>query len=69
MPLEIEALRKICSLENIEVTTHAARRLEQRGISVGDILSCIKTRRRMNHDLFYLQGDSGKSHYNLYDRI
>ena len=43
MPLKIEALREICSLENIEVTTHAAKRLEQGGISVGDIISCVKT--------------------------
>ncbi|RJW36600.1 hypothetical protein DXC97_18700 [Lachnospiraceae bacterium TF09-5] len=31
-------LRKICILENIEITMHAARRLEQRGISVNDKL-------------------------------
>ena len=42
MGLNIHELRKICSLENIEITLHAARRLEQRGILIKDILSCIQ---------------------------
>ncbi len=41
MDLNIEKLRIICSIENIEITLHAAKRLEQRGISIADILSCI----------------------------
>lgn len=43
MELNILDLQKICSIENIEITLHAAKRLEQRGISVNDILSCIST--------------------------
>lgn len=39
--LQIDNLRKICSIENIEITLHAAKRLEQRGISIKDIISCI----------------------------
>lgn len=38
MELDINNLRKICIPENIEITMHAARRLEQRGISVNDKL-------------------------------
>ncbi len=41
MELCISSLQKICSLQNIEITLHAARRLEQRGISVEDIISSI----------------------------
>jgi hypothetical protein len=41
MELNIETLRKICSLENIEITMHAAKRLEQRGISIKDVMECI----------------------------
>lgn len=41
MCLKIEELQKICSLENIQITLHAAKRLEQRGIQVDDVLSCI----------------------------
>lgn len=40
--LKIEDLQKICSLQNIEITLHAAKRLEQRGISISDIISCIE---------------------------
>ena len=36
-------LQKICILENLEITLHAAKRLEQRGIVTDDILSCIHT--------------------------
>lgn len=39
MDLNIEKLRIICSIENIEITLHAAKRLEQRGISIADIKS------------------------------
>lgn len=39
--MQIEDLQKICKLENIEITLHAAKRLEQRGITTDDILSCI----------------------------
>ncbi len=42
MELYINELRKICTIENIEITLHAAKRLEQRGIFIQDILSCIK---------------------------
>lgn len=41
MELNIEDLRKICTLENIEITLHAAKRLEQRGISINDVTACI----------------------------
>lgn len=40
--LNITDLQGICSLANIEITLHAAKRLEQRGISVSDVISCIK---------------------------
>lgn len=42
MELCIDDLRKICTVENIEITLHAAKRLEQRGIFLQDILACIK---------------------------
>lgn len=41
MELDIIDLRKICTLENIEITLHAAKRLEQRGISIDDVIACI----------------------------
>lgn len=41
--LNLQDLQKICSLENIEITLHAAKRLEQRGILIEDVISCIKT--------------------------
>ena len=41
MELNIEELRKICSIENLQITLHAAKRLEQRGITTKDILACI----------------------------
>lgn len=43
MDLSIECLQKICSPENIEITLHAAKRLEQRGITLDDVMECIKT--------------------------
>lgn len=42
MELSIDELRRICTIENIEITLHAARRLEQRGIFLKDIIACIK---------------------------
>lgn len=41
MELNIDDLRKICIPENLEITLHAAKRLEQRNISISDIMSCI----------------------------
>ena len=41
MELNLEDVRKICTLENIEITMHAAKRLEQRGISIRDVVACI----------------------------
>lgn len=43
MELNLNDLRKICRLENIQITLHAAKRLEQRGISTDDLISCIQT--------------------------
>ena len=40
--LDILELRKICVPENIRITMHAAKRLEQRGIFLKDIIACIK---------------------------
>ncbi len=39
--LEILELQKLCVPENIEITLHAAKRLEQRNISINDVISCI----------------------------
>ena len=41
--LDINSLRKLCTPENIEITLHAAKRLEQRGILLNDVFSCIQT--------------------------
>lgn len=41
MGLDLKNIQKICRLENIEITLHAAKRLEQRGISVRDVIACI----------------------------
>lgn len=43
MKLTIESLKGICFLENIEITLHAAKRLEERGILLDDIINCIKS--------------------------
>ena len=43
MELNIEDLKKICTIENLEITLHAAKRLEQRGIKTSDIINCIKS--------------------------
>lgn len=42
MELNIEKLRNICSLKNIEITLHAAKRLEQRGVFIKDVIACIQ---------------------------
>ncbi len=42
MELNMQVLRKICSIANIEITMHAAKRLEQRNISIRDIISGIQ---------------------------
>lgn len=41
--MNISDLRKICTAENIEITLHAAKRLEQRGILLADVISCIQS--------------------------
>lgn len=41
MVLNLENIKRICNPENIEITLHAAKRLEQRGISIKDVISCI----------------------------
>lgn len=43
MELTIDSLKEICSLENIEITLHAAKRLEQRGILIDDVINCIQS--------------------------
>lgn len=42
MELSIEDLHKVCQIENIEITLHAAKRLDQRGITSSDVIACIK---------------------------
>ena len=41
MALNILELRKLCVPKNIHVTLHAAKRLEQRGIFLRDVMACI----------------------------
>lgn len=41
MELIISDLQKICLPENIVITIHAAKRLEQRGIFLRDIINCV----------------------------
>ena len=41
--LIFENIKRICSLENLQITIHAAKRLEQREITVDDIISCIQS--------------------------
>ena len=43
MELTIDSIKEICSLENIEITLHAAKRLEQHGILLDDVISCIQS--------------------------
>ena len=41
LELNIDELQKICTPDNIVITIHAAKRLEQRGIRLKEILDCI----------------------------
>lgn len=41
--IDIKALQKICIPENIVITIHATKRLEQRGIFLSEIINCIMT--------------------------
>lgn len=41
MSLQLEDLQKICTPENIIITIHAAKRLEQRDIRLTDVINCI----------------------------
>lgn len=41
LELNIDKLHKICLPENIELTMHAAKRLEQRGISIHDVCTAL----------------------------
>ena len=43
MALTIEELQKICTPENVIITIHAAKRLEQPGIFLKEVLNCIMT--------------------------
>ena len=43
MELNIEDLQRICTPENIIITIHAAKRLEQRGIFLKEVMNCIMT--------------------------
>ncbi|MCD8053779.1 MAG: DUF4258 domain-containing protein [Lachnospiraceae bacterium] len=41
--MDILELRALCSPKHIKITVHAAKRLEQRGILLKDIISSIQT--------------------------
>ena len=41
LALNIDELQKICTPDNIVITIHAAKRLEQRCIRLKEILDCI----------------------------
>ncbi len=41
MALDILELCKLCIPKNIRITLHATKRLEQRGIFLKDVISCI----------------------------
>ena len=41
MELTMDMLQRLCRPENIEITLHAAKRLEQRGIKLNDVINCI----------------------------
>lgn len=41
--MKIEDLQKLNCIENIRVTLHAAKRLEQRGISIENVIAGIST--------------------------
>lgn len=43
MSLNLDELQKINIPENIVITIHAAKRLEQRGISLREVMSCIQS--------------------------
>ncbi|MCI7302536.1 DUF4258 domain-containing protein [Ihubacter massiliensis] len=43
MELSIEKLRKLCTADNIRITMHAAKRLEQRGILLKDVIACVQS--------------------------
>ena len=43
MCLTIDELRGLCTPDNIYLTLHASKRLEQRGILIDDVISCIMT--------------------------
>ena len=43
MALTIEELQKIFTPENVIITIHAAKRLEQPGIFLKEVLNCIMT--------------------------
>lgn len=43
MALNIKELQKINLPENVVITIHAAKRLEQRGISLREVMNCIKS--------------------------
>ncbi len=43
MALNLKDMQKICVPENIILTMHAAKRIEQRGILLRDIIACIMT--------------------------
>lgn len=49
MELNFERIQKICHLESIQITIHAAKRLEQRGISIDDIVACILSGEIIEH--------------------
>lgn len=39
--INILEMRKLCTPQNIRITLHAAKRLEQRGILLSDAISCV----------------------------
>ncbi len=41
MELTMDMLQTLCRPENIEITLHAAKRLEQREIKLNDVINCI----------------------------
>jgi len=49
LELTIDVLQRICIPENIELTMHAAKRLEQRGISINDVIHCIMNGEIIEH--------------------
>lgn len=42
MELSIKKLRKLCTADNIRITVHAAKRLEQRDILLKDVITCVQ---------------------------